>query len=215
MIIRSYNLLLSLVMLLFTISCSDINVKKEFSNYSSKASTKTLEIEGILLFDSKGFKNINSIPEELKRIKRGAILFDQTNITIISSVIFDSFDFATNSIIKKMDVMNLIFSNFIIFNDGKDSNEEFLKNVNFDNKFYYDVFKFDRSYIITIKEEVQKKYKVISIYTTEDELLESFITSVWEDNCWSKSVNVNITEKFIRLITSNYNSIKNARKWVN
>ncbi|MGB9621180.1 MAG: hypothetical protein ACP5PT_01070 [Brevinematia bacterium] len=209
------SLILLLTMFFLMYSCSGNKVKGEFSSYSSKVESTDISIEGIILFDSKGLRNINSLPEEIKDIKNSAILFEKTNVTIISSTYFDSFNSATNSITKKMDVMLLIFSNFIIFDDGKESNREFLTDVNFDNTFYYETFKFQKSYIIVTKENNKKKYRVISIYTTQEEPLENFITSVWEDNCWNKSININITEKFIRILTSNYNSVKNSGKWFN
>lgn len=215
---KVFTLLISLVFLF--VSCSS-NVAKPSPNtkqneISDSIETQKSDIKVIKVFvlDSKGFSQVNTIPDEIKNLKIGGIIFDKTNLTIISMSSYSSLESATNSIIQKNDVAKFIFDNFVKFENEDGSNAEYIKNSKPEDYILKDDFKFDKSYIAQIKINGKEEFRVLSVYYSDDESLERNIISAWEGVCWDKEISLNITEKFMKLITSNYNSIKKLGKWI-
>ncbi|MCX8029083.1 MAG: hypothetical protein N2712_03715 [Brevinematales bacterium] len=177
---------------------------------------KVVKVKEVFIFDLKKIQVSKGIPDEIKTVNVGIIMMKKTNVTILVSEYHSSIDGATNSILEKDDVINLVFNNFVVYDDGKDSNKDFVEGVNIRNYMYKDDFNFEKSYIANVVvDDGREVYKTVSIYTVDEEALERNIVSAWEGICWDKSINLNITEKFMRLITSNYTQIKKSGKWTN
>lgn len=205
------------IILLF-LSCASNNVKNisstKNSNEENLALTK-LNITKSFILDTKGLKETKKLPEEIYSLKNGALIFEKTNLTILVISSYEKLDEATNAIIQKEDITKFVFENFVRFDDGKESNKEYIKNSNPSTYIVKDDFKFTKSYVAEIEINGKREIRTLSIYTSSEEDFERNIISSWEGVCWDKNVNLNITEKFIRLITSNYQSIKKIGKWIN
>lgn len=182
---------------------------------SEFSSSYDIKILGVFVYDKNGLRTVSKVPEELKKVKRGVLSFTKTNVVILVSHYYNSFDEATNEVIQKNDISAFIVSNFVFYDDGKDSNVSIVSSSDPFAYIFKDDFRLDKSYIARVGLNGNEMFKTLSIYTTGDEELERNIISVWEGICWDKSVNLNITEKFIRLITSNYQEIKKLRSWTN
>ncbi|MEN2998109.1 MAG: hypothetical protein ABDH28_03630 [Brevinematia bacterium] len=143
------------------------------------------------------------------------ISFTKTNVTIAVRSSYTSLESATNQVLKKNDIVSFIFSNLVIVKSEEGSNLEYLESVKVEDYITTNDFNFDRSFILELESEGSKEFRVLSIYTSDEENLERNIISAWESICWDKRMNLNITEKFIRIIVSNYNAIRKAGKWIN
>ncbi|MFN4245489.1 MAG: hypothetical protein ACK4F9_04995 [Brevinematia bacterium] len=217
------RLALKVVILLFSfifvfVACASNKVKnsnesKNFSN--SNNNQEKVSVEKVFLFDSTGIKEVKRIPSDIERIKSGALIFNSTNVIIIVVSSYYSMDEVTNEVLSKNDVSRFVFDNFVRFKNEKDSNEEYLEGVNFYRYVFKEDFNFDKSYVLKILENGKEKFKVLSIYKCSDESFQENIMSIWEGICWDKEVNLNITEKFMRLILSNYDMIKKKVQWIN
>lgn len=220
--LKDFSIILSIIFLFFSCASNSIkntnSTKNSFQEKNSKNEqtlSSKINITKSFILDNKGLRETKKIPEEIHSLKNGAVVFEKTNITILVISSYENLNDATNSIIEKEDISKFVFENFVSFDDGKDSNKEYVKNSNPSIYVVKDDFKFNKSYIVEVDVNGKKEIRVLSIYSSSDEDFERNIISSWEGICWDKSINLNITEKFIRLITSNYQSIKKVGKWIN
>ncbi len=214
--IKYFSIIVSLIFLFFACASNSVKTTTQTKNpKEEKNHIQKIHITKSLILDTKGLKETKKIPEEIHNLRNGAIMFEKTNITILVVSSYEDINSATNTIIEKEDIIKFIFENFVGFDDGKETNKEYIKDVNPSTYVIKDDFKFNKSYIIEIENNGKKEIKVLSLYSSSDEDFERNIISSWEGVCWDKSINLNITEKFIRLITSNYQSIKKTGKWIN
>ena len=209
---RSTILLISII--LTFVSCGS-NVK----NTNSSKNTNENELKEnynktskVTLLNLSGIKEVKHLPKEIENIKNGALIFNKNDVTIFVVSSYSSIDEATNNVLKKNDITDFIFKNFVNFEKGKESNKEYTKDVDISKYILKEDFNFEKSYILEFLENGKKKFKVVSIYKSTDENFERNIISAWEGICWDKEINLNITEKFIRLIVSNYEEIKKIGK---
>jgi hypothetical protein len=213
---RKILLLVILVFSFFNFACSD-NVKKNDDPSIDKNSKESQEIQVgsskytlkniYLLKDNVIEMGIKNIPLELRGITNGMMIFEDSNVTIISLSEQESFNSSTNTVITKMDVLNSIFSNIIIYKDEKNSNEEILRDINV-TKFPTNSIKHQRSYIIELSRDNKSSYILISEYKIDYSELEDAIIATWEDVCWDKTISVNITDKFANLMLQRLRALR-------
>jgi hypothetical protein len=213
---RKILLLALLVFLFFNFACSD-NVKKNDDPSIDKNSKESQEIQVgpskytvkniYLLKDNIIERGIKNIPLELRGITNGMMIFEDSNVIIISLSEQESFNSSTNTVAAKMDVLNSIFSNLIIYKDEKNSNEEILRDINV-TKFTTNSIKHQRSYIIELSRDNKSLYILISEYKIDYSELEDTIIATWEDICWDKTISVNITDKFANLMLQRLRALR-------
>jgi len=201
--------LVFLTFLIFNFACSE-NIKKDTNppvnkNSEIQIGTSKYSAKNIyLLKDNIIEKGIKNIPIEIRGITNGMMIFEDSNVTIVSLSKHNSFDSSTNSVITKIDVLNFIFSNLITYKDGNDNNEEILRDVNI-TRFPNNSIKHQRSYIVELNEN---SYILISEYKIEYNELEDTAIAIWEDICWDKTISVNITDKFANLMLQKLRTLR-------
>lgn len=171
------------------------------------------ETKEVFLLDSRGIRCVSSLPKEFENLKLGRMTFVEGKVNMVVVSFYSRFDLATNDVVEKKDVSRFVFDTLVKVNGRNGSNEKYMGGIRPEEYVVRDDFSFDRSYIVGVVRGNKKEFVVYSVYNAEEEDLERNVVSAWEGVCWDKGLSLNITEKFIVIIISNYNAIKRAGKW--